>query len=99
MSTQTWKRFLPALALLLATAAPGAHAQHRQWLLEPQSFAPRIVADRRISIEQAIAQVQRQTGGRVLDARDEGNRYRIKILTRKGEVLVVYVDARTGETR
>jgi uncharacterized membrane protein YkoI len=57
------------------------------------------MAERRISLEQAITIVQRETGGRVLDARDQGERYRVKILTRRGEVRVVYVDATSGEMR
>jgi hypothetical protein len=43
--------------------------------------------------------VQRATGGKVLDARDLGGQYRIKVLTRSGEVRVVYVDAQTGAMR
>jgi uncharacterized membrane protein YkoI len=43
--------------------------------------------------------VQRATGGRVLDARESGEGYRVKVLTRRGEVRTVYVDARTGEMR
>lgn len=96
-------RTLPVLALLLAAAlAAPAHADRRRWgpeLDSPSGFAPRSIAERRISIERAIAIVQRETGGRVLDARDQGKQYRIKILTRGGEVRVVYVDAATGETR
>ena len=57
------------------------------------------LAQQRISIEQAIAIVQRETGGKVLDARAQGQQYRIKVLTRGGEVRVVYVDAATGATR
>lgn len=55
---------------------------------------------RRITMSEAFEIVQRQTGGRVLqaqDARGEGrNAYRIKVLTRQGEVRVVYVNAETG---
>ncbi len=55
---------------------------------------------RRISIEQAIQSVQRATGSsRVLDARDRGDEYRIKILTRDGEVRTVRVDAYSGAMR
>jgi uncharacterized membrane protein YkoI len=32
----------------------------------------------------------------VLDAQDAGGHYRIKVLTRDGEVRVMRVDARTG---
>lgn len=55
---------------------------------------------RRITMSEAFEIVQRQTGGRVIqaqDARSEGrNAYRIKVLTRQGEVRVVYVNAETG---
>jgi uncharacterized membrane protein YkoI len=88
------------LALLLAGAAGPAAAQ--RWLperFEAQGYAPHSTADRRISLEQAIAIAPQRTGGRVLDARDQGRSYRIKLLTRSGEVVVVYVDAQTGATR
>lgn len=102
MNSTMRKRTLPALAVLLALvlAAP-AQADRKRWAEEagPQGFAPRSTAERRVSLEQAIAIVQRETGGRVLDARDQGERYRVKILTRRGEVRVVYVDAATGEMR
>jgi hypothetical protein len=35
----------------------------------------------------------------VLDAKDLGSQYRIKVLTRNGEVRVVFVDAETGAMR
>jgi hypothetical protein len=41
--------------------------------------------------------VQRQTGGKVLDARPQGDGYRVKVLTRGGDVIVVFVDGRTGD--
>jgi uncharacterized membrane protein YkoI len=87
---------------LLAALAPSAATAGERWFPDAghrQGFAPRTMADRRISLEQAIAIVQRQTGGRVLDARPQGDRFRIKVLTRSGEVIVVYVDAQTGATR
>lgn len=93
-------RTLPVLALLLATLfAVPVHPAHKGWAQAadaPQDFAPRQLAEQRISMEQAIAIVQRQTGGKVLDARAQGQQYRIKILTRGGEVRIVYVDAATG---
>lgn len=54
---------------------------------------------RRVSMEEAIVSVQRATGGKVLDAKRRDDGYRIKVLTRRGEVRVVYVDGRTGELR
>lgn len=88
---------LTASSLLLgATAEAGPQG----WgpparLMDPESFAQAS----RISLEQAVARVQRATGGRVLDARDEGEQHRVKVLTRQGEVRVVIVDARTGAMR
>ena len=85
--------------LLIGMQAP-AQAQH--WAADARAapgYAPRAVAERRITLGQAVEIVQRATGGKVLDAKDLGNHYRIKVLTRGGEVRVVYVDARTGAMR
>ena len=101
MTGSTLRRTCCALALACVAALPAAHARDR-WAPGsdgPGSYAPRSSADRRISLQQAVDRVQRETGGRVLDARDAGDGYRIKVLTRRGEVRVVYVDARTGEMR
>jgi uncharacterized membrane protein YkoI len=103
MSNATRSQALVTLAFIVASlvAAP-AHSDHRRWAQAPetaQDYAPRQLAQQRISIEQAIAIVQRETGGKVLDARAQGQHYRIKVLTRGGEVRVVYVDAATGATR
>jgi uncharacterized membrane protein YkoI len=103
MNSAMRSRTLSVLALLLAAlvTAP-AHADRRRWAQEaqaPRDFAPRQLTQQRISIEQAIAIVQRETGGRVLDARAQGQQYRIKVLTRGGEVRIVYVDAATGAMR
>jgi uncharacterized membrane protein YkoI len=99
----TFKRMLAALALLLLASLGGsAQAGEERWLRHPsdaQGFAPHTVAERRVSLAQAIEAVQRATGGKVLDAKDLGGQYRIKVLTRNGEVRVVYVDAETGAMR
>jgi len=92
------KRALPALVLLASVCGP-AHAERDRWLRAldaAQGFAPQTVAERRISLAQAVEAVQRATGGKVLDAKDLGGQYRIKVLTRSGEVRVVFVDAETG---
>jgi len=53
----------------------------------------------RLSLSEAADLVQRRTGGRILAAqalREQGRDvYRIKVLTRQGEVRVVLVDAVT----
>lgn len=56
-----------------------------------------------IDRDQAAAQVQKQTGGRVLsvDSADRDGRkvFRVKVLTRSGDVRIVIVDAQTGRVR
>lgn len=53
-----------------------------------------------LSLNDATDLVQKRTGGRVLAAqeiREQGRQlYRIKVLTRQGEVRIVLVDAETG---
>jgi uncharacterized membrane protein YkoI len=95
------QRLARVLSLSALIAMPGpAAAGHERWLREePPSYAPYSTADARITLEQAIQSVQRATGGRVLDAREVRGGYRIKVLTQRGEVRVVYVDASTGEMR
>jgi uncharacterized membrane protein YkoI len=99
------KARIPLFALVLALTAlianPGpAVAERDRWSREEApSYAPYSTADTRVSLEQAIQSVQRATGGRVLDAREVRDGYRIKVLTRRGEVRVVYVDAKTGAMR
>lgn len=63
--------------------------------------APRETARRDgISLDEAVARVRRETGGRVLsaEARDRhgDTTYRIKVLLPNGAVRVVNVDARSG---
>jgi len=88
-----------ALAALIAIPGPAAAGRDRWSREEPPSFAPYSTADARITLEQAIQSVQRATGGRVLDAREVRGGYRIKVLTPRGEMRVVYVDASTGAMR
>ena len=56
-----------------------------------------------VSLDEAVARVRRDTGGRVLSAEARENRgrttYRIKVLLRDGSVRVVNVDAQSGEIR
>jgi hypothetical protein len=89
---------LALLAILPATADAARPGRAREQL-EPQTYAPYSAAERRVSLQQAVASVQRATAGRVLDARDLGGQYRIKVLTPSGEVRVLYVDAATGAMR
>jgi hypothetical protein len=82
---------LIALFLLAGTvqAAPA-------W--EAQGFAHRPVADngsdrRGKSLDQAVRDVKRQTGGRILSAETQGNEHRIKVLTPDNRVRIVRVPA------
>jgi len=53
-----------------------------------------------ISRDQAAAAAQRETGGRVLSvektASTRGTVWRVKVVTTKGEVRVVFIDAASG---
>lgn len=53
-----------------------------------------------VSRDQAAAAAQRQTGGRVLSVEkaESGHRpvWRVKVVTQKGEVRVVFIDASAG---
>jgi len=90
------KRLLPAL-VPLALAATASHAAYGQ-LARNTGTSDRLikVADRAVSMGDAIDRVRKSTGGRVLGAQDAGGHYRIKVLTPDGEVRVMRVDARTG---
>lgn len=89
------------LALLLALLLPGYATAGEAWNRPPQ-HAPQ--AERaippRVNMGDAMEQVRRVTGGRVLQAQPANVNghagYRIKVLTAHGEVRVVYVDAETG---
>ena len=54
----------------------------------------------RLTLNDATELVQNRTGGRVLatqEVREQGREmYRVKVLTRQGEVRIVFVDAETG---
>lgn len=49
-----------------------------------------------ISLDEAVARVKRETGGRVLSAEPRDGRYRVKVLLPNGAVRVINVDARSG---
>ena len=96
----TPSRFLPMLVLLLVTAvaSPSANAGYTTPANDPVTPFVK-VADRAVSMREAVGRVRQQTGGRVLDAQDRGNHYRIKVLTPDGEVRIFRVDAQTGAIR
>ncbi len=103
MPYRPWHATVSIVLFASATAVTSAADAQRDRALE---LAPSMAAagylraaDRGVSLEQAVAIVRSRTGGRILDARAEGNGYRIKVLTPRGDVIVVFVDARTGDTR
>jgi hypothetical protein len=89
-------RALPAALALASALGLGIAGPHATAAREPGLW---LAQAGRLTLEQAVGRVQQATGGRVLDARDEGNVYRIKVLTPRGEVRVVLVDPRTGAMR
>lgn len=76
---------------------------YRLLLLIALLAGPALPAWAQVSRDQAAAQVQQQTGGRVLavDLVDSGGRavWRVKVVTPRGEVRVVLVDAGPGRRR
>lgn len=85
-----------ALALLLAPAAgqaaPPAAAQYD---------LPVLAQANGVSLDQAVAQVRRRTGGRVLSAETQMSNgvpiHHIRVLTSDQRVRTIRVDGRTGE--
>lgn len=91
------KRFLPLLMLTLSLAVAGTPSI--TLAKDTQYFIARRGGDSGgISLNEAVQQVQRETGGRVLsaDTVNQGGRsvHRIKVLTPSGEVRVVTIGAR-----
>lgn len=89
------KRFLLLCALLAPVLAMASEPR------SPPVHLPEAARTQpRITMGEAMEQVARALGGRVIQAQPanvnghEG--YRIKILTARGEVRVVYVDGETG---
>lgn len=62
-----------------------------------QPFIPRQESQHRMSLDEAVRRVQRQTGGRILSAESlpgaGGISYRIKVLLPSGRVRVILVDS------
>jgi uncharacterized membrane protein YkoI len=52
-----------------------------------------------ISRDDAAAVAQRASGGRVLSVEKAGPAWRVKVVTAKGEVRVIMVDAATGRVQ
>lgn len=92
------------LLLLCALLLPCIATAGERWN-RPQAYPSEAgrQAQVRVSMGDAMDMVARATGGRVLLAQpvtvNGHEAYRIKVLTRHGEVRVVYVDAETGDMR
>lgn len=56
-----------------------------------------VLAAGSVSKAQAVSIVQRAHPGRVLSVKQSGGIYRVKILSEKGEVRIVRVDAASGK--
>ena len=97
----------PLLALLLtavvAAALPGAAAAQRapdslgaDWRARQDEARGGVQAGRLVPLSRVIAEINRRTPGRVLDAGLEGNRYRVRWATNDGRRIDYIVDAETG---
>lgn len=90
-------KYFLALSLTLAVVLP--ETGQAAWSQESYQRVARRDQDRSggMSLNQAVQQVQRETGGRVLSAEtiNQGGRsvHRIKVLTPSGQVRVMIVDA------
>ena len=91
------KIWLTALTLLWSSAAFADHVGYPLAAFEP------VVWPVSLSMEEAASRVRDASGGRILSAEEvfrNGKRfYRVKVLTKRGVVRVVFVDAETGEFR
>lgn len=92
------KRLLVVLLVLAAQALPGVAMVGAA--ADPFVLVARRGGETGVSLNQAVQQVQRETGGRVLsaDTANHGGRavHRIKVLLPSGQVRVVTVDAQAG---
>lgn len=86
--------FVALMAAQAQASSFGAEHGRSAWLMADAGKKARV------SLNDATELVQKSTGGRVLAAhevREQGRpMYRIKVLTRQGEVRIVLVDAETG---
>ncbi|MDD3519560.1 MAG: hypothetical protein PHQ14_14525 [Chromatiales bacterium] len=94
----TWLTIAIVLSALWASAAAQASPRDRDGRFERGPLVQNAAPNRSgVTLDQAVEQVRRQTGGRVLSAEtvDAGGRrvHRIKVLTPDQRVRVVTVDA------
>ena len=89
---------MKTLTVMIALLALMAGTVQAAPVWEAQGFAHRPVADngsakRGKSLDQAVKDVRRQTGGRILSAETQGSEHRIKVLTPDNRVRIVRVPA------
>ncbi len=86
--------------LLMAATLPLTGAPGVAFARDAHLLVARRGGEGGVSLNQAVQQVQRETGGRVLsaDTVSQGGRsvHRIKVLTASGQVRVVVIDAQAG---
>jgi len=91
------KRFLALLLVIAALVATGAPSAVLATGGGQYYLTARRGGEGGVSLNQAVQQVQRETGGRVLsaDTVNQGGRavHRIKVLTPSGQVRVMTIDA------
>lgn len=99
MSKRCLMLLLAVLSLTTTLVATPATAETGHRLL----LVARRGGETGMSLNEAVQQVQRETGGRVLsaDTVSQGGRtvHRIKVLTPAGQVRVVTIDAQSGARR
>jgi uncharacterized membrane protein YkoI len=96
-----------ALMLALLAAAGPAHAErprfHVDHVARESLVAARPLDDRGVSLDEAVAMVQRRFDAKVVKAETVSQRgrrvHRIRLLSADGRVWTVSVDAETGEIR
>jgi len=108
MTSQVYQLCSRACAglMVLSLAAGDLWAAPRYWGPEAEGSVPLLLADRRgrrQSLDSAVGDAQRTTGGRVLSAerveRDGRSVYRVKVLTQDGRVRVIESDAGSNDRR
>ena len=60
-------------------------------------FGP--AAEAAVSAQQAAAIARSASGGKVLKVTPQGHAFKVKVLTKKGVVKTLYIDANTGKIR
>jgi len=86
-----------AFAAALLAAAPFAGPDAA--LARDRGASRHTEAGAGLSLDEAVRQVQAETGGRVLSADPVDGAYRIKVLLPSGHVRVIVVDAQSGARR